>query len=434
MTSDRPNIIFVSMDSLRADHCGHLGDERGLTPTLDWLAEEGVAYETAIAPGPRTFSTMPAVFTGHHQATNNVDNYPGSTQWEQRLAAIEAHLGRYSSLPERLRRLGYSTAGLSPNPWTSSASGFDRGFDRFVDFSGNEGGGLLHKIADRLPALDTNDRTVELILEMLSGKSFFTQWGDFYDEIEAVRSQLTEPYFLWVFLLDTHYPFITSRAYREEQSMLGMYLSTYRSADAMRGNTDSLSERAQASLERSYRDAVRASDEFMARLLADRSADDPVTILHSDHGEAFGEHGSYGHHHGHVFEENIHVPYVVHNAGVEQDVSGPVSLCSIPDTTMTIASRGTFDPHESTEPHVYSSNVRGNRRAVRGERFKYVESGGERMLFDLTSDPEEQDDVTNERASIRREFENYLTSYEAHLDQLEELGHTARSIAAVDEL
>ncbi|MFW6385361.1 MAG: sulfatase-like hydrolase/transferase, partial [Halodesulfurarchaeum sp.] len=44
MIEERPNIVFVSVDSLRADHCGYLGDDRGLTPTIDNLADGGVAY------------------------------------------------------------------------------------------------------------------------------------------------------------------------------------------------------------------------------------------------------------------------------------------------------------------------------------------------------------------------------------------------------
>jgi len=417
------------MDSLRADHCGYLGDDRGLTPTLDSLADAGVAYETAISPGPRTFSTMPAVFTGHHQTSNSLAVYPGETAWERRLAAIDVHLGRHGSFPERLSDLGYDTAGISPNPWTSSASGFDRGFDHFVDFSGSDDDGLLHGIADRLP-VDTERRSVEMLLNMVAGKSFFTQWENFYDRLRQLTERLSEPYFLWVFLLDTHYPFITSRTHRTEQSLLGMYYSAYRSEGAMRGNTDSLAPGVAASMERSYRDTVRASDDFLTHLLDDLSSADPVTVVHSDHGESFGEHGAYGHHRGDVYEENVHVPFVVHNAGVEATISEPTSLASIHDTVLSVARQGTFDPHASTEPQVVASDVRGSSRAARGERYKLVETETGDRLFDLATDPEELRDVSAESEAIKRDLADTLESFDDHVTEVESLGRAAATVAA----
>lgn len=429
MTIDRPNVVLVSIDSLRADHSGYLGDDRGLTPTLDSLAEAGVAYETAISPGPRTFSTMPAVFTGHHQTTQSLEGYPGSSKWEQRLSAIDAHLGRHGSLPERLQERGYDTAGFSPNPWTSSASGFDRGFDHFVDISGGEGDGLLYGLADRLP-VDTESRPVELALNMATGQSFFCLWENFYDRILAVTDRLEEPFFLWVFLLDTHYPFIASRRHRTEQSLLGMYYSAYRSEGAMRGTTDSLSPSLHESLQRSYRDTVRATDDFLTHLLDDLSAADPVTLVHSDHGESFGEHGSYGHHRGEVYEENIHVPYVVHNAGASATVEDPTSLVSIHDTVLSIVDRGTFDPHAATDGPVFAADVRGTSRTARGERYKYVDDEAGERLFDLAADPEERQDVCGERREQCSDMARTLDGFDDHVAEMETLGRAAATVAA----
>ncbi|MEF8902078.1 MAG: sulfatase-like hydrolase/transferase, partial [Halovenus sp.] len=60
------NIVLVSIDSLRADHCGFMGYGKETTPNLDRLAREGVVFENAIAPGPATAQSMPAIFTGLH--------------------------------------------------------------------------------------------------------------------------------------------------------------------------------------------------------------------------------------------------------------------------------------------------------------------------------------------------------------------------------
>lgn len=434
MHADRKNIVLVSIDSLRADHCGHLGDDRGLTPAIDALARDGVAFENAVSPGPRTFSTMPAVFTGRHRPRNTLDSYPDDNEWRWRLEDIDAHLDRHAPFPERLKELGYTTAGISPNPWTSSASGFNRGFDHYVDLSGREQDSVIKRVAARLPGVDAESRPVELLAEIVSQQSFFVQWESFYDDVQAVRERLEEPYLLWVFLLDTHYPFITSRRHRTEQSAFGMYSSMYRAGNAMRGNTDELAPAIRASLQRSYRDTVRAADAFVDRLRTDLEADDPVTMIHSDHGEAFGEHGGYGHHRGTVYEENVHVPYVVHNAGVTADVPEPVSLATIHDTILTLARGEAFDPDAVTAPYVFASDERGNHRAVRGRRFKHVVDDGDGRLFDLQIDPAERRDYAADLPAIVRELRRHHELYESHHAEIDALARHATTVATRSEL
>ena len=60
------SIVLVTLDALRADHCGYVGYERDTTPTIDRLASDGLAFETAVAPGTNTPSSMTGVFTGQH--------------------------------------------------------------------------------------------------------------------------------------------------------------------------------------------------------------------------------------------------------------------------------------------------------------------------------------------------------------------------------
>lgn len=429
-TNDRRNIILVSMDSLRGDHCGFLGSDHELTPTMDRLASEGVSFQNAIAPGPQTFSSMPAVFTGHHRADEAVDAYPGESHWQRRLAAINSHLRRYPTLPERLQQLGYSTAGITPNPWTSTASGFDRGFDQFVDLS-NQDGSRLADLAGRLPGVDTDDRAVKLAVNMVVGGSFFAKWDDLYERIQSVRKQLSEPYFLWVFLLDTHFPFLASRAHREEQSLPGMYSSAYRSEAQMRGRGDPgpMTASLEASVRQSYRDTVRASDAFLKRLCADFAADDPALIVHSDHGESLGEHGNYGHHHRKLYAENVHVPYLIHNAGLSAEITAPTSLTSLSKTAVELARTGTLT--EPTPPeYVVAESECGTNRAVRSEWFKYVEHGDERCFFDRQQDPEEQTNVADQFPSKCAVGADVLQRFAQTRDETTKVQQTLKQLTA----
>jgi len=428
MTADSRNIVLVSIDSLRGDHCGFLGDARNLTPTLDSLAETGVAYQNAIAPGPQTFSSMPEVFTGRRRRPTALDEYPQETHWERRLAAINEHMRRHASLAERLQSEGYDTGAVTPNPWTSTASGFERGFDEFVDFSEASSDRWVTSVADRIPGIDADGRPVELLSNLLSGSEFFARWEALYDDIERVRESLSDPYFLWVFILDTHFPFIPSRTHHEEQSLFGTYYSAYRSSEPMRGNGGELSPRVRESVLRSYRDTVRSADAFVAKLRSDLARDDPALLVHSDHGESFGDHGNYGHHHRQVYEENVRVPYLVHNAGVSADVTEAISLRSVRDTALAIARNGTFDPHAAAASYAVASSECGTKRALRGVQFKRIESGDDARLFDLEADPNEQSDVSAARPGVMTELGRQLDRADSGTVETERIHAAAQQI------
>ena len=451
MSAESRNIVLVSIDSLRADHCGFLGDDRGLTPAMDRLASEGVSYQRAIAPGPQTFSSMPAVFTGQRRRPTTLSEYPQETHWARRLAGITEHLDRYASLAERLRDQGYSTAGISPNPWTSSASGFDRGFDQFVEFANSDAVGWLWNMIGHIPGIDTESRGVALAINLLSGSEFFSQWESMYDDIEQARASLTEPYFLWVFILDCHFPFVPARQHRVEQSTVGTYYSAIRSAEPMRKKGTTMSARARESMLRSYRDTVRASDTFVDTLQTDFADDDPVLFVHADHGESFGEHGNFGHHHRAVYEENIHVPYFVHNAGVQATVDRPTSLTSIYDTALSIARGERFDPDvgaatgptagfeamrngDGGETAVVAASECGTNRTLRGSPEKYLSHDGEQAVFNLAVDPDERVNLADENPHRTRELRNRLEQFDDHRVETGRIHDAVRQLARLEAL
>lgn len=428
----RPNIVLVSIDSLRADHCGFLGDERGLTPTMDALAGEGVTFENAISPGPQTFSSMPAVFTGHHRPSVDPDVETTTSHWERQLRLVDRHLDRHGSVAEALRDLGYATAGFSPNPWTSRSAGWDRGFDHFSDLSGEEGG-RFRRFLERIPGIDTDRKPVELAVGLMTGSSFFARWEGYYDDVVDLVERLPEPYFLWVFVLDTHFPFAASRRYRAEASLLETYVANVRAGRAMRDDDGELPDAVRTSVRRSYRDAVRATDAFLARLQDDLAEDDPVLFVHSDHGESFGEHGNYGHSHAELFEENVHVPYFVHGTDATGEIEAPTSLASIYDAVVSTARRGSFEPAETVSDVVFAKNVYGSTRTARDRRFKLVERRDGELLIDLETDPDERVDRSNERQGRKADLAEAVEKFERRVAEADRLAGASRAVAAGGE-
>jgi arylsulfatase len=206
------------------------------------------------------------------------------------------------------------------------------------------------------------------------------------------------------------------------------------SEKAMRGNAETMPAGVCESLRRSYRDTVRSVDRFVETLRADSADDDPALFVHSDHGESFGEHGNYGHHHRQLYEENVHVPYLVHNAGSDATIDDPVSLATIPEVALSLADDGTVDPRIATTPTVVATSETGGNRAVRDRRFKYLDSDTEQALFDLREDPGESTDVSDAHRDRCQRGRNRLDRFERQREEIAAVSRAARAVAARDDL
>ncbi|EMA44810.1 sulfatase-like hydrolase/transferase [Halococcus saccharolyticus] len=378
------NIVLVTVDSLRADHCGFLdGDPATLTPTLDTLAEEGVVFENAIAPGPRTPSSMPASFTGEPMRPAEDD---GEDYWQRQRARIRRHMQRHRSVAERLRDRGYATIGVTANPWTQGTA-FDAGFDRFVAVNGETlesyGPPLFKRIDRGLHGTRLGDR-----LFWHNKREWFIRWTDFYDTITTGLAAASRPVFLWVFLLDTHQPYITPRRFRRESSALGMYYASFTELS----REGSIPGRVETRLRQAYRDSVRSTDAFIDRLWHDCADDDPILVVHGDHGEAFGEHGTYGHERQ-LYGENLHVPFLVANAGQRARIRSPTSLRRLPNVITALAERRSFDPVAFGTDFVTSTTENGEKTAVSGRHWRYILNTDGEELYHLASDPYERTSV-----------------------------------------
>src|SRR6266403_3581850 len=123
LRAEAPNIIFVTVDTTRADRMGFLGSKRGLTPNLDVLARQGVVFERVYSQAPLTPVSHATIFTGTYPPFHTV------TDFGHPLPSL------LPSLPEILQKSGYHTAAfvgsLILDPKANMAPGFDRGFDFF---------------------------------------------------------------------------------------------------------------------------------------------------------------------------------------------------------------------------------------------------------------------------------------------------------------
>lgn len=357
------NMILVTADSLRADHCSYWGYERDTTPTLDEMAEKGLVFTNAVSPGPSTPESMPVSFTGTYPV--QPDRESDQSLLAARRATIRRHMQAHETLAQRFSQLGYTTAGFSPNPYTSRYFGFDAGFDHYEDFMEGSREQLYQGMLDGI--LDGTSLgavlPVRLMLNWVQREEVFKPWADFYDDLLAWIRDAPEPYFVWVLLMDTHDPYLVPGEYRS-QSRRAMYHANYRLW--RQGHEPPFSQQTHRRLVRAYDDSIQYADEFLNRI-AEEAPGDPLIAVHGDHGEAFGEHGTYGHH-ARLYEENVHVPFVVAE-GPDKKIAEPVSLRDLPSLLSDIVTPGEVTPPEG--PAV-SRTLDESRLSLRGRTWKGI--------------------------------------------------------------
>lgn len=305
--SGPPPIVLISIDTLRSDHLSCYGYWRP-TPHIDALAREGVRFDEAHATAPWTLPSHMSLLTGLFPAQHGV---------EEESQVLDPGVGL---LAEALSRAGYRTAGFAANDYLSGAYGFSRGFDTYevVPYRGND--------------LPLAEAVVRRALRWLR-------------RLEADR-----PFFLFVHLMDPHYP------YDAPPPFAGRYSAEYQGR--IDGSPNSIvanlrSRMARADLEHLidlYDEEIAYVDAQVGRLLgAVRGRPDgerSVVVLTSDHGEEFKEHGSLGHALT-LYREQSHVPLILSDPASPyrgRQVSAPVRLVDVAPTIAEIARLEPTDP------------------------------------------------------------------------------------------
>lgn len=416
-TDGRPNVVLVTADSVRADDCSFLHPGPSTTPTLEGMTDDGVSFANAVSPGPRTPSSVPEIMTGERMPNDTVD----PADWEERIARVRAHMANSTSLAERLKDAGYSTIAYTSNPWTGTFTEFDAGFDVFRK-NGKRNSLDLNVFADTglEPISQTADQWVKRVLwRPMNGIGSFARWPQFIEEILASVESVERPYFLWVFLLDSHSPFLVPREDRHESSIWQMAVTQTRAnsflKDSEVGDTTSyqgsISPGTRERLRGMYRDSIRSVDRFVWTLWNAVAGDDPLLVFHSDHGEAFGEHGTFGHQRE-LYEENVHVPLFVYNSEASGTVDEVVTLRDVGEMIRSYVTEAVpfTDPRWHEERAVLRTED-NSKFGIRTERWKYVRHGGDEQLFDLLEDPRETTNVADEHDTTVAELDESLERY-----------------------
>ena len=424
------NIVLIGSDSIRADHCSCYGYSRETTPFIDSLAERGVKFENPIVSGLATTNSFLGIFTGEHYSIeyNLVDPKPWKSAIDQR-----------KTLAQVLSRNGYNTYGLNTNALLSRYYGFNKGFQHYYDgFWATEGEHTLWWKAKRfylLPLLKKVGLAQHAmnLKNMLTGKAGFPRAEEWLDDIFNTR--LEEPYFLWIFLVDTHLPYIPPEEYARwgktgkrrmiwlnhrmrRQGKWEMASKGDRWAMAQQKLQPKLSQKERETIVNAYDGEILHVDSIVKRLWEHLKDSDPIFIFHSDHGDEFGEHGFYGHPPEH-YEGLIRVPLIVYNAGQKGVVEEPVSLLRLAPTICELAGMENEFEHPSLLGEVpYSPTIveniigEGLRVTVRDREWKLITNpDGEDELYNIKEDPLEQEKLIGEEKVVEKELRRRIEDH-----------------------
>ena len=266
------SVVYVTFDSVRADHVSSYGYGRATTPRLDAFAEGAVLFERAYSQHNWTRPSYASILTSKAQWGRGTAGL-GRAQW---------------TLAEELKRAGYRTRALVQNPNISGFFGFDQGFDAFVEYR-DDAGRIAERAVRELGALARAER----------------------------------PFFLFVHFNEPHWP------YRHEIARASGFTAedeppiSAEAADRLMRRAAGepwnpaapQSARVLAYLLAGYDAEIAAADAGFGQILDALDelgiAGDTAVLFNSDHGDEFQERASFGHGHENVYPELTRVPFVV---------------------------------------------------------------------------------------------------------------------------
>ena len=306
----RPNVVFVVLDTVRADRVSTLGYDRETTPNFDAFAEDATLYTDAVAQAPWSVPSHASLFTG---------TYP----WEHGTTTVRPVFDAADPLPVRLARAGYETYAVSANEYVRPVTGFGRGFDEFVTPSRFTLPGTVATLARPVVHRVTNSR-IRRPVEWLfnrgrrqAGKAVPDSgpvWEEQIDVVEDVLSRAELPYFLFVSLLDCHLPRSPAPTHWRtfvDRDLRDVPVVSNERAHLVSDRT--LSDREWRAMDQLYDADLRTMDDRLGELLArleDHDDGETLVVLVSDHGEHLGEFDLLGHQYS-VFDPVVSVPMAI---------------------------------------------------------------------------------------------------------------------------
>ena len=366
----RPNVILITIDTVRADHIGCYGASGIKTPTLDGLARDGIVFERAISQVPLTWPSHAAILTGTYPFQNGVQDFTGQPLDE-----------RFRSVAQVFKQQGYATGAVVSAFVLDRSWGLARGFDFYDDAFSAE--------AFRQKDIGLVDRKAgESVSRALA-------W---------LKKTQRRPFFFWLHLYDPHSPYDPPEPFRTEYKT------------------------------HPYDGEIAYADHELGRLIAwlkqNQLYNGTAIVLLSDHGESLGEHGE-KEHGFFVYNSTTHIPLIVKpptGIGIRPGrVAGPVETVAVASSLTRLAgmkdeiqkefpSPSLFSEKASTESAAYSESFYAFSsfgwsplHALQTSRYHYIEAPAPE-LYDVIADPTEKNNLAAQQTATVAVLQDKLQS------------------------
>lgn len=350
----RPNVLLISIDTLRADHLGSYGYAAAQTASLDALAARGLRFSQATTVTPLTLpahsSLMTGTFPSYHGVRDNGGFYLGADQ---------------VTLATVMRGRGYRTGGFVAAFVLDGRWGISQGFDRYFD----DFDLAKYKVEAGLDAVQRPGREV-------------------VDKaIEWLDQDGSRPFLAWVHLYEPHAPYAPPESMRVRfpPTMVGAYDAEIATADLEVGR-------------------------LLSHLATDGRLARTIVVVLGDHGESLGEHEEQQHGFF-VYDATVRIPLIIAGPGVSpREIADQVRIVDVMPTILDLVK---IDVPPAVQGRSLLPLVRGGRldlvalsetwyprhhygwselTAIRDGRYKFI-AAPRRELYDTQTDPGETHDL-----------------------------------------
>ena len=395
-SASRPNVILISVDTLRPDFLGCNGGP-ARTPAIDALAGESFVFDEAYSVAPWTRPSFAAFFSGVYPSEMGVGRIRGRDGPD--VATPFVWRADRDLLAEVLKHAGYGTAAVVTNTHLIRRSRADQGFD------------VYHHCVDRPVSVLKEHPLARCMIRPLQIEA-----SPGVERAEWVSSQAVslieqidgQPVLLWLHYMDPHDPYDAPGIPREQR--------VYVNVDSVMSGKHAMSAAERKRFVRAYTKEIEYCDRWIGRvteaLRASGMWDSSIVVFWSDHGEEFWEHNGWRHGHA-LYNEQLHVPLFIRLPGQDggRRIGNYVSLLDVMPTLLELCHcqpppglRGrslvptlSGDTGELAPFEVYlEACVYGSiRKGIMTDRHKLMyDTCVERFfLYGLRNDPEEQRNI-----------------------------------------
>jgi len=457
----RPNIIFITIDGLRARNLGCYGYKRNTSPNIDSYAKQGVLFKNFFSSYNCSHKSFLSILGGRHVLSKDFGYYPSKDEMESFF-----NTGGIL-LPEILKKHGYKTYFLR------KLFGWQKiGFDYYFREDAQEKSKkwslirFIKKIPFIYKIIQYFFHNLYVIPQKLENKLRFNNSGEISTNkaMEIIRQNKKNNFFLWVHYTDTHVPHMFPYSFKDKfisDKTNNKIFEILKSQNHNKTDIDFLKRcwKIKDTVEDiivKYDTAIFYSDYLIGKIIEvlkrENFLDKTIIFIFADHGDTLNEHGLYFSHCG-LYDGTFNIPLLIFGKGVpkNKEITTLTKLEDLAPTVLDLVGIG-YDPilfdgkslaqlifgekREVRDSLFIEEQASGLKRmGIRTKKYKYVESPKKKYsvcnlcntmhgevvnLYDLEKDPNENINIADKNKKLLIEMKSRLDKEIKDLNTLNE--------------